>query len=294
MPSLRTIYRVFKYKLKHPSDRSEGPYLSGLLAFKSPLLMRTVINILDIRPNDMVLEAGIGHGEGVRLAFKKIENGSGAVYVVDRVRSAFQLLEHTFSSDGIAAKKIVFNEVADLNCLPFNNEFFTKIFHVHSPYFWAEDLPEVLDEMFRVLQPGGLLLCGMHMTKLKVLEKIKLIRRRQFDPTRYLLALEPAGFEKPKVEYVDSGVGTEYQMIIARKPAVVDDRRDPEAVSRWLEGKLMFDYVLDKGIEEGESTIDVQRQIEAAKIDEKLALPDLKKETPALPAPKVEQSPKSE
>lgn len=96
-----------------------------------------------------------------------------------------------------------------------------------------------------------------------------------------------------KVDYIASGVGTEYQIITARKPLIFNDCRDPEVVSRWLESKIMFDYVLEKSMEEGKSTVEVQREIEAEKIDEKLGLSGPKKQD-ALPSPETEQAPKLE
>uniref|UniRef100_A0A1I7V567 Methyltransf_11 domain-containing protein n=1 Tax=Loa loa TaxID=7209 RepID=A0A1I7V567_LOALO len=150
--------------------------------------------------------------------------------------------------------------VLDAKLLPFNNEFFDKIFHVHSPYFWTSDLPAALAEMIRVLKPGGVFLSGMHLKKLEFLEKGKLIRRRQFDPTRYIFELEPAGFEDVRMEYVKGMTNKEYQLIFAKKPLEIRELRDPDKVAIYLKNKIMKEYIIERGIDEGHSLVEIQQE----------------------------------
>uniref|UniRef100_A0A1I8EY00 Uncharacterized protein n=1 Tax=Wuchereria bancrofti TaxID=6293 RepID=A0A1I8EY00_WUCBA len=124
-----------------------------------------------------------------------------------------------------------------------------KIFHVHSPCFWASDLPATLTEIIRVLKPGGIFLCGMDLKKLELLEKGKLIRRRQFDPTRYIFELESAGFEDIRMEYIKGMTSKEYQLIFAKKPLEIKELRDPDK-----------EYNIERGIDEGHSLVEIEQK----------------------------------
>uniref|UniRef100_A0A0R3RR13 Methyltransf_11 domain-containing protein n=1 Tax=Elaeophora elaphi TaxID=1147741 RepID=A0A0R3RR13_9BILA len=236
-------------------------YMSGLLAWKSPFLMNAVVEALNISPNDEVLELGTGFGDGVLCSYKHIREGKGTIYNVDRWTSLFEAVRGRFPKSALEDKRIV----SDAKFLPFNNEFFDKVFHVHSPYFWAPDLPATLTEIIRVLKPGGIFLCGMHLKKLELLEKGKLIRRRQFDPTRYIFELEPAGFADIRMEYVKGKTNKEYQLIFAKKPLEIRELRDPDEVSAFLENKLMKEYVIERSIDEGHSLVEIDREFLSGK-----------------------------
>ncbi|VDK75608.1 unnamed protein product [Litomosoides sigmodontis] len=246
--------------LATPNDAADGLYMSGLLACKSPFLMNAVVEALNISPDDEVLELGIGLGDGVLRSYRRIREGKGTIYSVDRWNSLFESVRGRFPKSALEDKRIVFNEVSDAKLLPFNNEFFDKIFHVHSAYFWAPDLPATLAEIIRVLKPGGVFLCGMHLQKLQLLEKGKLIRRRQFDPSRYLFELEPAGFADVRMEYTKGRTNKEYQLIFAKKPLEMRELRDPNEVAAFLEEKLMKEYVIERSIDDGHSLVDIQHE----------------------------------
>ncbi|MCP9257311.1 Methionine--tRNA ligase, mitochondrial [Dirofilaria immitis] len=224
--------------------------------------MNAVVEALNISPDDDVLELGIGFSDesenssvkmgggyrfldefqlsqvipGVLCSYKRVREGKGTVYSVDRWTSLFATVQGRFPKNALENKRIV----CDAKLLPFNNEFFDKIFHVHSSYFWTPDLPATLVEIMRVLKPGGVFLSGMHLKKLELLEKGKLVRRLQFDPSRYIFELEPAGFTDVKMEYIKGRTNKEYQLIFAKKPLEIKDSRDPDEVAAYLENKCLY------------------------------------------------------
>ncbi|VIO88300.1 regulatory protein, putative [Brugia malayi] len=255
MPSITKIIRLFRHKLTTPNDAADGLYMSGLLAWKSPFLLNAVVDALNISPNDEVLELGIGFGDGVLRSYKRVKEGKGTIYTVDRWTSLFGAVRGRFPKNALEDKRIV----SDAKLLPFNNDFFDKIFHVHSPYFWASDLPATLTEIIRVLKPGGIFLCGMDLKKLELLEKGKLIRRRQFDPIRYIFELEPAGFEDIRMEYIKGMTSKEYQLIFAKKPLEIKELRNPDKVAAYLKNKLMKEYIIERGIDEGHSLVEIEQ-----------------------------------
>uniref|UniRef100_A0A8R1XYY1 Methyltransf_25 domain-containing protein n=1 Tax=Onchocerca volvulus TaxID=6282 RepID=A0A8R1XYY1_ONCVO len=243
-------------------------YMSGLLAWKSPFLMKTVVETLNISPDDDVLELGIGFGDGVLYSYKHVREGKGTIYSVDRWTSLFGAVQGRFPKKALEDKRIV----SDAKLLPFNNEFFDKIFHVHSSYFWASDLPATLTEIIRVLKPGGIFLSGMHLKKLELLEKGKLIRRQQYDPSRYIFELEPAGFTDVRMEYIKGTTNKEYQLILAKKPLEIKELRDPDEVAAYLENKLMKEYVIECGIDQGHSLVEIEREFLCDKIHNNVKL----------------------
>ncbi|VDK29835.1 unnamed protein product [Gongylonema pulchrum] len=185
--------------------------------------------------------------------------------------------------------------------MPFNNEFFDKIFHVHSSYFWTADLPETLVEIMRVLKPGGLFVSGMYLKKLELLEKGRILRRRQFDPARYIFELEPAGFTDVKVkkkkfivvtklegiflcllqmEYIKGTARKEYQVIYARKPLEAKELRDPDEVEAFLQSRLTREYIIERGIDEGLSLPEIERELAFDKSDDKVPQLDKAKDKP--------------
>ncbi|VDN03151.1 unnamed protein product [Thelazia callipaeda] len=269
-------------------------YMSGLLAWKSPFLMEAVVKALNISPNDQILELGMGFGEGILNSYNNLRKGNGSVYSVDRWASLFTIAQCRFPEKALEDKQIVY----DPKLLPFNNEFFDKVFHVHSSYFWTPDLPATLGEIMRVLKPGGILLSGMHLKKLEVLEKMKLLRRRQFDPARYLCALEPAGFKDVKVilfsyilvllsrkeqiekifqmEYIKGRTSSEYQLITAKKPLQIKDLRDPDVVAAYLESKFLREYFIERSIDDGHSVVDVEKELLSDEFDDIRSVEDSK------------------
>ncbi|CAG9536801.1 unnamed protein product [Cercopithifilaria johnstoni] len=257
-----TWRRALELLLATPNDAADGMYMSGLLAWKSPFLMNAVVEALNILPDDEVLELGIGFGDGVLCSYKNIREGRGTIYSVDRWASLFETVRRRFPTSALEEKRIVL----DAKLLPFNNDFFDKIFHVHSPYFWTSDLPATLTEIIRVLKPGGTFLSGMHLEKLELLKKGKLIRRRQFDPTRYIFELEPAGFSDIRMEYIKGKTNKEYQLIFAKKPLEIRELRDPDKVAAFLENKLMKEYIIECGIDEGHSLVEMEQEFLRNKI----------------------------
>lgn len=58
------LFKIF-LQIANPSDAADGMFMSGILAWKSPFLMNSVVDGLNISPDDEVLELGIGFGDGL-------------------------------------------------------------------------------------------------------------------------------------------------------------------------------------------------------------------------------------
>lgn len=110
------------------------------------------ISLLDLKPEDNVLELGFGAGKAVELVADKTIKGyvAGVDISQTMVRSASRR-----NARGIRAGRVSLLE-GDLTNLPFEDSKFDKVFTIQTIYFWP-DLPGALAEICRVLKPGGTL-----------------------------------------------------------------------------------------------------------------------------------------
>lgn len=108
------------------------------------------IDLLKIQQDESVLELGCGSGYAMKLILEQT--------LVDKVVGLD--LSPTVIRSAIIRNKKALNEEraklvqANVKCLPFQDEYFDKIFSIHTIYFWDE-LSVTISEIFRVLKPGG-------------------------------------------------------------------------------------------------------------------------------------------
>jgi ubiquinone/menaquinone biosynthesis C-methylase UbiE len=109
-----------------------------------------IIEMLDVRPDDKVLEVGFGPGVGIQLLLHRVPAGSvaGIDYSQEMVRQA--------AARNAAALR---NRRVDLRYgsverLPFADETFDKVFAINSMQAWP-DARAALREIQRVLKHGG-------------------------------------------------------------------------------------------------------------------------------------------
>ncbi|CAD6191803.1 unnamed protein product [Caenorhabditis auriculariae] len=140
--------------------------------------------------------------------------------------------------------KIRLDSAIDLKNLPYPTNFFSHVFHVDVFYFLRqEDLPRIAAELLRVLQPGASVSCAMQFSKLKRLTEYGLLSESQWDPLRYLSAMEYSKFEDVKITYENDKNLGEYQILTARKPIDSFDSNDPEAMMNELAKQIKEERV---------------------------------------------------
>jgi ubiquinone/menaquinone biosynthesis C-methylase UbiE len=114
-----------------------------------------VIGLLDLRPNDKVLEVGFGPGVGIQLS----ANLAFAGYVAGVDPSKEMVAQATsLNASPIRAKRV------DLRCgsvesLPFQENTFDKVLAVNSMQVWPDALAG-LREIRRVMRAGGKIALG--------------------------------------------------------------------------------------------------------------------------------------
>ncbi len=98
-----------------------------------------------------------------------------------------------------------------VHSLPLQNSMIDACFHVDSFYFWPS-LPSCLEEIFRVLKPGGRVVTVFSPSRLSRYSKLGWLRYARADPLAYAMALESVGFTD--VEWTKG----RFHCIKARKP----------------------------------------------------------------------------
>ena len=110
------------------------------------------ISLLDIQPEHHILEIGFGPGVSTRFAAEKATQGF--VAGIDHSETMVQAARKR-NLENIQAGRMEL-EQGDVASLPYPDETFDKVFSLHSIYFWNKPV-ECLQELRRVLKPGGLL-----------------------------------------------------------------------------------------------------------------------------------------
>ncbi len=138
-----------------------------------------VLTLLEVNPQDRVLEIGFGSGVGIALAARVAKSVAGADPSADMVAQA-----KARNAGDVATGHVDLRE-APAEKLPFNSGTFDKVFAINSMQLWA-DRGAGLREVRRVLEPGGRLALGF--TANSGQGKSGLVE-----------ALSAAGFDRPRL-----------------------------------------------------------------------------------------------
>ncbi|HLH21124.1 MAG TPA: class I SAM-dependent methyltransferase [Chloroflexota bacterium] len=183
--------------------RPSGPLgrVAGWLMARTDADDRWIVDLLDVQPDDRVLE--IGFGPGVAIALLAARATAGIVVGVDPSDVMAQQAARR-NRAAVRAGRVALAQ-GSATALPFGAAQFTKACAIHALYFWSP-LDAALREAYRVLAPGGLLvLAGRTLRP----------HASRFDPSRYGLSdaqlgaivagLETAGFDDVTEQRRDLG-----------------------------------------------------------------------------------------
>lgn len=113
------------------------------------------LELLQLQPEDAVLEIGCGHGETLAKCANAVSRGFLCGIDFSPVMHRHATRRHRRL---VAEKRIEFH-IGSSDRLPFDDESFDKAFAVHTIYFWKTPLDH-LAEARRVLKPGGRFVLG--------------------------------------------------------------------------------------------------------------------------------------
>ena len=114
--------------------------------------MSWVVSLLDIRPQDRVLEIGFGPG----LAIEQVSRIASSGFVAGFDHSEIMLRQAAKrNAKGIRDGKVALG-LASVPNLPSFDEPFDKIFTINSIHFWSNPV-DCLKDLRKLLKPGGLI-----------------------------------------------------------------------------------------------------------------------------------------
>jgi ubiquinone/menaquinone biosynthesis C-methylase UbiE len=129
-----------------------GKILGNRMARGNVYDAQWTVSLLDIQPEQRILEIGFGPGVSTQIAVERVPR----VFVagIDHSRTMVQAASQR-NADAIRSGRMELRE-ADVRSLPYPDHSFDRAFSLHSIYFW-ENPVDCLQEIKRVLKPSGLL-----------------------------------------------------------------------------------------------------------------------------------------
>jgi ubiquinone/menaquinone biosynthesis C-methylase UbiE len=118
------------------------------MALENRRANRLVVELLDLQPDDYVLEVGCGPGVAVAYAARKARFTAGVDPSEVMVTQARRRCRSTIRAQ---RAEVTTAPAAEL---PFDDDFFTCAFAVHTMHHWP-CLADGLRELHRVVEPGG-------------------------------------------------------------------------------------------------------------------------------------------
>lgn len=124
-----------------------------------------IINNLDCSRNDRILDIGFGNGYLINNLAKKNEGDFYGIEISeDMIKTGYKRNYKLIEQEKV---HLVKGNVMDI---PFEDDFFDKIYTVNTVYFW-EDLDKSLLEIKRALKPNGIFINAIYSKEW--LDKIK-------------------------------------------------------------------------------------------------------------------------
>lgn len=154
------------------------------------------VALLDIQPADRVLEVGFGAGQGIRLAAEKVREGR--IMGIDHSETMVRVASRR-NAQAIKAERVRLAQ-GDITSLPFADRHFDKILTIHTFYFWPEP-SQALNELSRVLQPGGRLVITLSTGKINARGEVDVWQPLQSALEEQVMPdLRRAGFQAVRCE----------------------------------------------------------------------------------------------
>lgn len=153
------------------------------------------IELLDLKPEDHVLELGFGAGRAIELVAARVSNGriAGVDISQEMVRSASRRNARAIKAGQVSLR------LGDLVALPYPDSQFDKIFTIQTFYFWS-DISQALAEVFRVLKPGGDLVVTLSTGTIDTAEATGLEQYQRILEEQVIPAMGQLGFTQASIQ----------------------------------------------------------------------------------------------
>jgi trans-aconitate methyltransferase len=156
-----------------------------------PERLKAAVEILDLRPDDAVMEIGCGRGVAAALICERLTQGR--LLAIDRSATAVAAAREC-NADAVAAGRADFRHTALADVVPAGPGTYAKILAVNVNLFWTGPATRELAIVAQLLRPGGqLVLCfepppGVRSTRLRdtLLGNLRAVGYRAHATTRPL------------------------------------------------------------------------------------------------------------
>ena len=116
-----------------------------------PPRIRWAVELMDIQPNDQVLEIGCGPGAGAELICARLQTGK--LFAIDRSESGVDRTRKR-NQEHVDAGRLVVRQI-DLATLRVPVKRLTKVFAFNVNLFWVRDAADEVALLHERLVPGG-------------------------------------------------------------------------------------------------------------------------------------------
>jgi ubiquinone/menaquinone biosynthesis C-methylase UbiE len=182
------VIERFNSQFAHPEGWL-GRLVGVILALKNRERNAWAISLLDIQPDDQVLEIGFGPGQAIQEAAKLTPNGFVAGIDLSDVMVGKASKRNAAA---IRSGRVLLQQGAE-SPLPFEDHKFNKVFAVNSMQFWSNPV-EGLQELRRVLKPGGRVVITIQPMWAKTEAEVQSVAEK------LVLQLKQVGFKQVRLE----------------------------------------------------------------------------------------------
>ncbi|HYG37391.1 MAG TPA: class I SAM-dependent methyltransferase [Cytophagales bacterium] len=148
-------FKFLAAQLRKP-EGDFGKDLGEKMNVSNKYINNRTLELLNVIENEKVLEIGMGNGY---LCNEILMESTSATYTGCDF-SELMVEEASARNNFWVKNNRASFKLSDASKLPFNADYFDKIFTVNTLYFW-EDPVEELNEIKRVLKPGGLFILSI-------------------------------------------------------------------------------------------------------------------------------------
>ncbi len=190
------IKKFIAAQLRKPSGFFGRLVTVRLLNLVNVPMNKMTLEILQLQPDDHVLEIGFGGGDLIAKMARIVTSGhiTGIDFSIDALEVCRKRFD-TLIRDGKTELRL-----AHVEDIPFDADTFTKVCSVNTIYFWPNP-HTALDQIHRVLKKGGLLLICFRSRA--VMEKQEFTQHgfTLYEPEEIKSLLSTAGFRNVRLVF---------------------------------------------------------------------------------------------
>jgi len=166
---------------------------------------------LELLPSHHVLEIGFGGGWLIQRLSKIVTEGK--IVGLDHSKTMVEAARRSFRGLGDRVEFVCGNAEK----LPFEPQCFARVCTVHALYFW-KDPKRVFEEIYRVLQPGGTLVIGLHSKAKLETQSVTRHGFTLYEPAEVIALLSGCSFGNITLYSYDAGAWEDNHCIVAQRP----------------------------------------------------------------------------